>query len=794
MYNPFIRKFNFTIILLFSFLNIFSQNIIFTGYVENINTGERLAGASIVEMNSMKNVVSNNYGFFSINPNSDYNVYMISVYGYMSKTVVVLRSMKMPAIIGLTPNDAKKGIIATGSENEINMNSTINKINLKETKNLPSFLEQTNILNVAQLMPGINSGNDDKCNLYVRGGNFDENMLILDGVPIYAKSHLFGYISDLNSDAIRDFKIYKGSIPSNYGGSLSSATEIFMKDGDINEYHGEFNFNPVNLKYMIEGPILEGKSSFILSGQKSYLNLAMLPFGNFLDSINPNNSKFYNFNAKFTYRISDKNRVSISQYISNDNSQSNNNISNLNYNLSNYTILNSSNYLTVANWNYVISDIMFLNVIASYNSYNYGFSYLNKFEYKSIFQAIDSINASQTNSFYSKLNTKDYRIKIEITNYFGSHNQLNYGFSLSDKNIVEFNENKNTSTKSLPNDSIISNNNYSLIDAFVYIEDIFHLTSKIDINAGLHYSMFDAINKLYLTPEPRFSIIFRPNKNLTLNSSISNNVQNEHFIGNQGNFPELYISSSQNLKPSNVWQTDVGSNYLFENLIFGANCYYKTMKNIIELKDGTLYNNYKTNMQNNINIGQGLAYGFEFYLQKNEGNITGFISYTLSKSTRIFSNVNNGKSFPFDYDKTNQLNTNISYKILSGFYVNALWVFNSGIPYTMNYVGSESSSNSFPSTNYNEFLYTKNNLRMPYYHRLDISLNYSRDLSFGKGILRVGCYNVYNRKNIYAYKLTETKEPNLLINLPLSLQPAKIAVTKQYLLPILPFISYEIDF
>lgn len=795
----------FIIILTLVFLPVNSQNKIFSGIVEDLNTGEKIAGASIIETSSHKNVITNNYGFFSITSSNNFSVYLIYSFGYMPKTVSLLTSMKMPLIIKLTPNNDKSfGVIANGLKNDITKNSILLKLNVKETKTLPSLLGETDILKVAQLMPGITYGNEGISNLVVRGGNSDENTILLDGVPIISSTHLLGFYSIFNSDGIRDFKIYKGSFPASYGGSLSSVTEIFMKDGDVNNYHGFFNLGPLSSKLTLEGPISKGNSSLLISGSKSYLGLTNVIFKNFMENIGANGCNFYDINGKFTIKISNRNRISFSQYISNDNSQINEINNNLQFTSSNNERLARNNYLSALRWSYLLSDNMFLNVIASFSYYRFQNSTVNNYTHYAnpITQNNDSVYSKLLYAYKMNSQIYDYRLKTEFSNYIRASNQLNYGVSISRQQLnptIEY-KSRIASDENTLADSSVSNLSYSIIDAFLYAEDIFHLTPKIDITGGVNVSYYNTGSKIYISPNPRFNVLYRPSQSFTFNGSVSQMEQHSHILSfsKLNDKSDFHVSSTDKIEPSKALQADLGSSYTFLNFIIGTGLYYKTIKQLIELKDGASNFDVQTDWQNKVGTGKGTAYGIELFVQKNEGKFTGFISYTLSQSKREFANFNLSKPFSFDYDKTHQLNTNVIYKITNNITVNTLWIFSTGSPYSMNALDKSSIYASIPFSidyGYTEMnLSNRNNFRFPYYHRLDLGISYVHSLKYAFGTLSFGCYNVYNRKNVNGYTVETIKNANSLRDIPPLYSPKFILLTRQYLSQILPYISYRISF
>ncbi len=787
------------IILSTIFLNVNSQNRTFSGFVEDLMTGEKIVGATIIEMNSKKNVVSNNYGFFSVNPNNDYSTYLISRFGYMPKTVVILRSMRMPLIIKLTPNNVEsKEIVVTGSESDVTRNQDLFKLNIKESKSLPALLGETDIFKAAQLSPGIIRGNEGSNNLFVRGGNFDENMILLDGVPVISTNHMFGLFSEFNTDATRDFRIYKGSFPASYGGSLSSITEIFMKDGNVNDYHGIVDA-ALSSKFTLEGPITaENNSSFIVSGRRSYTNFTMVPYKNFLQNMDAPGFYFYDLNAKVTYKISDRISVSLSQYIDRDNSQTDNITNNYNLTSSNSEQLTWGNYLTALRCNYAISDNMFVNAIASYNAYRFQDLIGNNNTFKSTIQNKDSITSTQSNTLNTESQIDDYRVTAELTNYINASNQINYGFSISNQLLKPQTESMQyrQSIGEINTNTTLNNISYKIMQSFFYAEEVFHLNTKIDISAGVHFSFYNSTGISYKYPEPRFNLLYRPNEKFTTNFSVSKMVQYSNILSFSGldNKTDLYVCSTQKVKPSEAWQADAGTNFILGNFITGFDIYYKTMKQLIELKDDASYSDTQTDWQNKIETGNGLSYGMELFIEKRDEKYTGSVSYTLSRSERTFQNLNSGKTFPFNYDRTHQLNANINYQILGCLSANALWVFSTGIPFSPRTTGNPSN------LIFDQFLFSngsvdnKNSNRLPAYHRLDLGLNYSHNLKYGKGTLRAGCYNVYNRKNIYSYLLEEKFNPILSFNNSVPIALSNITVSKQYFFPILPYVSYQFEF
>jgi outer membrane receptor protein involved in Fe transport len=283
-------------------------------------------------------------------------------------------------------------------------------------------------------------------------------------------------------------------------------------------------------------------------------------------------------------------------------------------------------------------------------------------------------------------------------------------------------------------------------------------------------------------------MLFRPNESLTLNGSFSKMEQYSHILSfsKLSNKSDLFVNSTDTIKPSEAWQADVGTNYTYSNFIFGADLYYKTMKQLIDYKESASYSINQSDLQEEIEVGRGASYGLELFIQKNKGKLNGFISYTLSQSERVFPGINSGKSFAFNYDKAHQLNINLNYNITDNLLVTALWVFNSGIPFSMGSVAYPSIDNFqlyAGGPNYTDVVvFNKNSSRLPAYHRLDLGFSYTHHARFGKGTISAGCYNAYNRKNAYRYIVEERSGLHYFVK------------TEQYLFPILPYVSYKIEF
>jgi hypothetical protein len=730
------------IILLTTFLSSAQQKHTISGAVTDQQTGETLIGATIRLLgNSGIGVLSNSYGFYSITAPENTYTMVVSFSGYKSDTLEVSLAKDITHQFGLEPAGASLNEVVVVARRNDNITRTlpgVQKISIEEIKNVPVIFGEQDILKTIQLLPGIKSGGDGSTGFFVRGGGADQNLILLDEATVYNASHLLGFFSTFNSDAIKDITVYKGDMPAQYGGRLSSLLDIKMNDGNNKNYRVSGGVGLIASRINVEGPIVKNKGSFMISARRTYADLFLKLSKD--STVNRSILYFYDINAKANYQLNERNKVFLSAYLGSDK-----------LGFSNQFGIKWGNTTTTLRWNHIFTSKLFSNTSVIFSDYNYNIS----------------INATTNNlSIVSKI--KDLTLKEDLQYYAGNNNKINFGFNLT-KHTFTPGEFLTSETSSY--NSLILQDKYAL-DGVAYVSNEWEASDKIKFNVGLRLSSFNItgpgdfysynsegetkdtityssgkIVKSYLNLQPRFAATYQLNKISSAKVSYSRNVQNLHLLSNStgSNPTDLWIPSSNNVKPEIAEQVSAGyyrniNNNKYE---FSAELYYKQLQNQIDYKNGAVLVANET-VESQLVFGKGRAYGLEMYVKKKYGSLTGWVSYTLSRTERHIEGVNNNLWYPATQDQTHSLSIVAIYKLGKKWTLASDFVFNTGNAVT------------WPSGKYNidgntAFYYTeRNSYRMPAYHRMDVSatLQGKKTEKF-QSSWTFSIYNAYGRQNPY---------------------------------------------
>jgi len=747
-----------------------------SGTVKDQNTGETLIGASIILLeNPEMGVLSNGYGFYSITaPERNYTL-VASFSGYKNDTVKVSLKKNIMLPVYLSPAGTElQEVVITARRND-NITRTLpgmQKLSIEEIKDVPVIFGEKDILKTIQLLPGIKSGGDGSTGFFVRGGSADQNLILLDEATVYNASHLLGFFSTFNSDAIKDVTIYKGDMPAQFGGRLSSLLDITMKDGNDKNYKVSGGIGVIASRINVEGPIVKNKGSFMISARRTYADLFLKLSKD--STVNKSILYFYDINTKANYQLDNKNKLFLSGYFGQDD---------LGY--SNQFGIKWGNTTATLRWNHIFNSKLFSNTSFIYSNYNYNIS----------------INQTTNNlEIISKI--KDFSLKEDLQYFATNRNKVNFGFNVT-RHVFSPGEFQTSATSSY--NPLILQNKYAL-DAAAYVSDEWSATDRLKFISGLRLSSFSVLGpgnfytydvngnvtdtatyssgkivKSYLNLQPRFAATYLLNKISSLKASYSRNVQNLHLLSNStgSNPTDLWIPSSNNVKPEISDQVSTGyyrnlSNNRYE---FSAEIYYKYLQNQIDYKNGAqLVANI--NVESQLLYGRGRAYGLELFAKKKYGRLTGWISYTLSRTERLIDGINYNLWYPATQDQTHNV------AIVAIFKANNKWTFSSDFVY------NTGNAVTWPSGKYTVngqtvFLYTnRNSYRMPAYNRLDISATLQgRKTKKFDGSWNFSVYNVYGRENPYFIQFQNDPE-----------DPEKTQAVQYSLFRWVPSITYNFKF
>lgn len=757
-------------------LAVYGQNkFTISGTIRDAASGETLIGATVrLTGATTAATLTNAYGYFAITQPAGSYTLSISYTGYTSlvKSIDLQENTKINEALSSVNNLGEVTVKAVAKNNNIkSAQMGLDKVDMQSLNNLPVLLGEKDVLKTIQLLPGVKSGGEGNTGFYVRGGAADQNLIILDEAVVYNSSHLLGFFSTFNADAVKDVDLYKGGMPAQYGGRLSSVLDVKMADGNNKEYKFQGGIGLIASRLKAEGPIVKDKGSFMVSFRRTYLDLFLKASSD--SSINGSTLNFYDINAKANYKIDDKNTIFISGYFGRDNIGVNDLFSN-----------DWGNVTTTIRLNHIFSNRLFSNTSLIYNDYKYTVKLLN-----------------DVNNFKATSLIRDFNLKQDFQ-YFSNKHSLRFGLNVTQHRIspVDIDAGEQSQVNNLQQE-----NRYGLESA-AYVSDDWNLNDHITLLYGLRLSAFSLLGpgnfksydadgnvtnitqvssgkfyKNYFYLEPRFSISYILNEENSIKASYNRNTQNIHILTNatSSSPTDQYVLSSNNIKPEIADQVALG---YFKNINdnqyeFSGEVYYKSLKNQIDYKNAAeLIAN--VNVESELIYGVGRAYGLELFFKKKFGRLNGWVGYTLSRTERKFAQLNNGNYFPSRQDRTHDI------AIVGIYNLNNRWTFSG------NFIYSTGNAVTFPAGKYTidgqtAYYYTERNAgRMPYNMRLDVSATLE-----GKNTKRFhsswnfGVYNLLGRKNPYSIEFIN--DPN---------NPSKTVAQQTSLFGMIPSVTWNFKF
>lgn len=767
-----------------------APKVTISGYVSDISSGERLIHANVFETTTLVGTISNVYGFYSLSLPAGMHEIAYSFVGYDAETLFLNLTNDTIININLKGNTTIDEVkVVANDPSQVNLMSTqMSRVDLPldKVEKLPAFLGEVDVIKALQLMPGVQSGTEGTSGLYVRGGGPDQNLILLDGVPLYNPNHLMGFFSVFNPNAIKNISLCKGSFPAEYGGRLSSVLDIRMKEGNEKEFHGNIKVGLISSNINLEGPIKKDKTAFNISARRTYLDLLTRPFIKKNAEGNDMGYYFYDFNAKVNHKFSDKDRLFLSVYSGKDDGYGNtdDDVSEgtTNYSEENKFSLNWSNVISALRWNHIYNNKLFSNTTLTYSTYN--FNVTDEYTTKKPDNRKDYYN------FRYRSGIEDFAGKIEF-DYFPNPNHTlkfgaNYTYHTYRPGVTTIKEQESSSTVS---DTIISNNSINSHEYYVFAQDNIEIGSRLKVNIGAHYSGFYVEDKLFHSFQPRISMRFLASPKLSFKAAYSKMNQYIHLLSSSTiSLPtDLWLPITKETGPQRSHQFGFGAFYnIAKGIDFSLEGYYKETSNLIEYKEGASFSD-SNRWQDKIETGgKGWSYGLEALLRKSTGNTTGWIGYTWAWADRQFDNLNFGKKYPFRYDRRHDVGIAINHKFNDRIDIGATWVYGTGNAVTFSTSSynplSASAVNQYSSTEPLPYYSGRNNYRMPSYHRLDLGINFNKKLTRGTRTWSVGVYNAYSRKNpFFIYKTGGSST-------------SKQKIKQISLFPIIPSVSYSYKF
>lgn len=758
--------------------NLWSQDkATFSGTIKDAASGEELIGATIKLKDQAIGTSTNEYGFFSITlPVGNYT-FVISSIDYDKQELSIDLSSSVQREIQMKPSKEStqiEEVIVAAERPDANVKDPImgvERLDPKDLAKIPVIFGEKDLIKTMQLLPGVKNAGEGGSGFYVRGGSADQNLILLDEAPVYNASHLLGFFSTFNSDAIKDATLYKGNQPSNYGGRLSSVLDIKMNEGNSKRFNVSGGLGLISSKLNVEGPIVKDKASFLVTGRRTYADVFLKATEDFKD----NKLYFYDLNAKLNYRINQKNRLFLSGYFGRDK-----------LGLGDIFGIDWGNTTGTLRWNHIVNDRLFSNTSFIYSKYDY------------------KINISGGDIDFSiRSQIQDLNLKQEFQYFLNTRNKIKFGANVIRHSITPGQVDAN-SASGINAKKIKPTNTF---ETAVFVSNDWTVNEKLIVNYGLRGSLLTVLGsgdemytynpdgsvattetyskgkvlKNYFNIEPRASFSWEYLKGQSIKGAYSRNTQNIHQVSNatSGSPTDVWLSSSLNTKPGISDQVALGwfKNFLDNKLEFNTEVYYKVMQNQLDYRNGA---NEQANekLEGEILAGDGRAYGVELMLRKKSGKFTGWVGYTLSKTERQIDGINDNNWYLAKQDRTHDISVVGIYDFNAKWSVSALFVF-----YTGNAVTFPSGKYQVDGESY--FIYTeRNGYRMPNYHRLDLAVTWNiKNTAKFESSLNLSIYNVYAREN--AYSITFRTNEN---------DPNKTEAVQTTLFKLVPAITYNFKF
>jgi hypothetical protein len=770
-------------LVIFAIATGWGQKFTISGYLEDRDSGEKLIAANIYETRSGAGSSANNYGFYSLTLPADSVRLIFSYVGYQSQLIKfpLTRDTTINVRLGSAVELETVEIVAEQYdriERETQMSRI--EIPIEQIKKIPALLGEVDVLKAIQLLPGVQSGGEGQSGLYVRGGSPDQNLILLDGVPVYNVSHLLGVFSVFNADAINNVTLTKGGFPARFGGRLSSILEINMKEGNMHEFHGEGSIGLISSRLTLEGPIKKETTSFLLSGRRTYADLILKPI--IKGAASPGTELkpklyFYDLNAKINHKINEKNRIYLSAYAGAD-------VFENTYKERGDKFtggINWGNIICALRWNSEINKKLFSNTTLTYS--NYDIDIIAGQESTDGLGMVESFAAKYVSGI------RDWSAKIDFDYIPSASHYIRFGANATDHTYRPGALSLKAQFSNDQLDTLIGTDNLGSQEYAIYLEDDMSF-GRLKANVGLHGSLFHVENKTYTSLQPRLGLRYLLNNDIALKGSFSSMAQYINLLTSEAlSLPtDLWVPSTSLIKPQKSWQVALGAaKTIGDQFEISMEAYFKEMDNVLSFKEGASFLlGIEDDWQSKVTQGDAESYGLELLIQKKKGRFTGWLGYTLSWNQRQFNDINSGKSFPFRYDRRHDISLVASYALKPSIQISATWIYGTGNAITLpiyKYPVMDGYATEIES------LGEKNAFRMTSYHRLDLGISFHKQKPKYERIWTIGVYNAYWHRNPF-YVISEdtynTGPDGMIVN--------ERTFKEISILPIIPSISYGFKF
>ncbi len=780
------------------------KSVTLSGYIRDGASQEALPGATVYDPASRQGAASNVYGFYSLTlPEGAYNL-VYSYVGYQQKRVEMTLTQGTKLDVSLAAADTLSGVEVIGEREENRKISqqvqmSVIDIPVSQIRDIPALLGEKDVLKVIQLLPGVQKGAEGQTGFYVRGGGPDQNLILLDGAPVYNANHLFGFFSVFNGYALKSVQLTKGGFPARYGGRLSSVLDMTMKEGNRQKLSGEAGIGLISSRVTLEGPIEKGKSSFLVSGRRTYVDLLMRPFMNKEKGIG--GYFFHDFNAKVNRDFGPRDKLYLSGYFGQDkfffreqyqyDSGTGKTSSNLQW----------GNRTATLRWNHEFSQKVFGNLSLIHSYYRFG-----------VFSRDEDHRSSFRMDYTSII--RDWGAKYDLELYPAPRHTIRVGaagtwHAIRPSSFLVVDKYRNYTDRQAVNRAVTDG-----IESGVYGEHQFQASDRLQTLAGLRLSSYLVQGRHYFNPEPRVSTSLIVAKNTSVKASYAMMNQFIHLLSSSsiGLPTDIWISTNKRIKPQRSQQVALGLAHDLEehNLAISLEGYYKQMSNIIAYKEGASFalvddpfdfDTDDKDWEDAVTQGKGWSQGLELLFQRKAGRLTGWLGYTLSWTTQQFDELNFGRKFYARYDRRHDIGLVLIYKLSPDITLSGVWVYGTGSRYTMPFSRYSASADRGPAySDYRSMFYPtntgvgeireRNNFIGEAYHRADIGMQFHKKKSWGERTFELSFYNAYSRRNPFFYELQDkyTYDPNT------GQSTRETKLFRISLFPIIPSISWSFKF
>ena len=761
----------------------FGQTVTLSGYVREQDTQESLVGASVVLVGSSVGTSTNSYGYYSLRvPVNQAITVRFSVLGYapQEKTFTLAASLRQDILLMPAAQDLQEVKINAQKEDFQAPQMSVVRLSVQQIRQIPALLGEKDIIKALQLLPGVQKGTEGSTALYVRGGGPDQNLILLDEAQVYNANHLFGFFSIFNGDAIKSVDFWKGGFPARYGGRLSSVIDLQMKEGGKDKLRGEGGIGLLSSRLTLDGPVQKGKSSFLLSGRRTYIDLLTMPL---MPKEEKMGYRFYDLNAKLNFDLGAKDKLYVSGYFGNDALRIREQLERSTSTINTNSGLGWGNATGTVRWNHLFNQKLFLNTTLSVTDF--------RFRLFDDFERIRTDGRSNTSTYTEFTSSiRDYTLKADFDYFPANAHQIKFGALLTNhrfKPRAFVQENRVTTTENSDNQSF-NNQEFAL-----YAEDTYQ-RNRFSLNAGLRLNGLRTPTRTYLFAEPRLTSSYVLPHNWALKASYARNNQFVHLLTNTGTglSTDLWVPATERIPPQQADQIAVGISKAFPKagLNLTVESYRKWMRSIVAYQEGATFLSFNDGAkplrwEDIVTTGRGWSYGTEVLLQKNKGRLTGWLGYTLSWTIHQFDALNNGLRFYPRYDRRHDFSAVASYKLSPKITLSANWVYATGNALTVPqgfYFTQADLDRTFPERL--DYLGSRNSFRAEAYHRLDVAVQFHKKKRWGERTWEVGLYNAYSRRNPLYYYLKTESTP----------EGQRTTLAKRALFPIIPSVTYNFKF